>query len=53
MRNLLVRQPWLGAWVALVLLLTHPMASLADEAIELVDYMMRLQYFSHKTELSI
>ena len=53
MRNLLVRQPWLGAWVALVLLLTHPMASLADEAIELVDYMMRLQYFSHKTGLSI
>ena len=48
-----MRQPWLGAWVALVLLLTHPMASLADEAIELVDYMMRLQYFSHKTGLSI
>ena len=48
-----MRQPWLGGWVALVLLLTHPMASLADEAIELVDYMMRLQYFSHKTGLSI
>jgi hypothetical protein len=29
------------------------MASLADEALELVEYMVKLQYFSHKTGLSI
>jgi hypothetical protein len=29
------------------------MTGLADEANELVDYMMKLQYFSHKTGLSI
>jgi hypothetical protein len=53
MRNLLVRLPLLGALGALVLFLPHPMVSLADEAIELVDYMVKLQYFSHKTGLSI
>jgi len=53
MRNLLVRLPLLGALGALVLFLPHPMVSLADETIELVDYMVKLQYFSHKTGLSI
>ena len=48
-----MRQPLLGVWIALVLLLLHPMASLADEAIELVEYMARLQYFSHKAGLSL
>ena len=52
-RGFLVRQPSLGIWFALGLLLSHPMASLADEAIELVEYMTRLQYFSHKVGLSI
>jgi hypothetical protein len=53
MRRSLVRQPLLGVWIALVLLLSHPMASLADEATNLVEYMARLQYFSHKAGLSI
>jgi hypothetical protein len=53
MRSLLVRQPVVGAWVALVLLLSPPLASLADEAVELVVYMQRLQYFAHKAGLSI
>jgi hypothetical protein len=48
-----VRLPLLGALGALVLFLPHPMASLADEALELVEYMVKLQYFSHKTGLSI
>jgi hypothetical protein len=52
-RSLQVRQLLLGVWIALVLLLLHPMEGLADEAIELVEYMARLQYFSHKTGLSI
>jgi hypothetical protein len=52
-RDFLVRRLLLGVWVAFGLLLSHPMTSLADEAIELVEYMMRLQYFSHKAGLSI
>jgi len=48
-----VKQSLLGALITLVLLLPHPMASLADEDIELVEYMTRLQYFSHKVGLSI
>lgn len=53
MRSELVRHPVVSVWVALVLFLSHPMVSLADEAIKLVEYMMRLQYFSHKAGLSI
>ena len=52
-QGFLVRQLLLGVWVALGLLLSYPMSSLADEAIELVEYMTRLQYFSHKAGLSI
>ena len=48
-----MRQLWLGVWVVLVLLLSHPMESLADEATNLVESMARLQYFSHKAGLSI
>ena len=52
-RGFIVRQPLLGVWVALGLLLSNPMVSLADESIGLVEYMTRLQYFSHKVGLSI
>lgn len=48
-----MKPSWLGALVALVLSLLQPAGILADEPVKLVDYMTRLQYFSHKAGLSI
>ena len=39
--------------LALCLILLRPIQGLPDETVELVEYMRRLQYFAHKTGLSI
>lgn len=48
-----MRRPLCGALIALILLLSASGTSVADEDVELVEYMRRLQYFSHKAGLSI
>ena len=48
-----MRQALYGALFALILCLSAPGTSVADEDVELVEYMRRLQYFSHKAGLSI
>lgn len=45
---------WCNAWVVVALFAFFlPMSSPADEDIELVDYMTRFQYFSHKVGLAL
>ncbi len=48
-----MRRRLCGALLALILFLSLLGASVAEEGVELVEYMRRLQYFSHKAGLSI
>lgn len=46
-------KPFYVAMFALCILLLQPIQGLTGEAVELVEYMRRLQYFTHKAGLSI